>query len=86
MRNYWLVSHASVLGKVMKQILLEPVSKHKEDKKVVESNQHEFMKGKLCLSSLALVQQNDWFGRRGKSHRCLARLLTPPFTTISQIS
>jgi len=36
----------------MKQILLEDLSKQKEDREVIRDRQHGFTKCKLCLSNL----------------------------------
>lgn len=41
-----------MLGKITKQILLEDISKHVEDKKVIRDDWHYFAKGKLCLTNL----------------------------------
>lgn len=50
--NYWLVSLTSVPGKVMEHLILEVISIHMEDKKVVRSSQHEFTREKSRLSIL----------------------------------
>lgn len=43
--NYKFVSFTSVPWEMMKKILLESISKHMKNKKVITS-QHEFTKGK----------------------------------------
>lgn len=48
----WLVSLASILGEVVEHIILQSISKCVKDKKVTESSQHGFMKGKSCLTNL----------------------------------
>nr|XP_047907141.1 uncharacterized protein LOC125180535 [Anser cygnoides] len=50
--NYRLVSFTSVPGKVMKQLILDIISKHMKDKKMIRTSQHGFTKGKLCLTDL----------------------------------
>ncbi|GAB0205010.1 mitochondrial enolase superfamily member 1 [Grus japonensis] len=50
--NYRPVSLTSIPGKVMEQLILEVISKHVEEKKVVNSGQHGFTKGKSCLINL----------------------------------
>lgn len=47
-----LASLSSIPGNMMKQIILEIISKHIKGKKVIESVQHGFMKGKSCLTDL----------------------------------
>ena len=44
-RYYGLISLTSIPGKVMKQFIVDAISKHVEEKKVVRSSQHGFTKG-----------------------------------------
>lgn len=39
-------------GNVMVEVLLENISKHMKDKKLIRSSQHGFMKEKSCLTKL----------------------------------
>ncbi|PKU36215.1 rna-directed dna polymerase from mobile element jockey- hypothetical protein [Limosa lapponica baueri] len=50
--NYRLVSRASILGKMMEQLILGVISKHMKEKKAIRSSQHGFTKGKSCLTNL----------------------------------
>ncbi|GAB0188304.1 mitochondrial enolase superfamily member 1 [Grus japonensis] len=50
--NYRPISLTSIPGKVVEQLILDVISKHVEEKKVIGSGQHGFTKGKSCLTNL----------------------------------
>ncbi|KAJ7424259.1 hypothetical protein BTVI_07244 [Pitangus sulphuratus] len=56
--NYQPVDLTSILGKVMEYLILQVMSIHVDDKKVIRSNQHGFSKGdkESALWALAAYQ------------------------------
>ena len=50
--NYRPISLTSIPGKVMEQLILDVIKKQVEEKKVIRSSQHGFIKGKSCLTNL----------------------------------
>ncbi|KAJ7403207.1 rna-directed dna polymerase from mobile element jockey-like [Pitangus sulphuratus] len=66
MGNYWPVSLISTPGKVMEQIILEVITKRVKEKKIIRSSQHEFIKGKSCLTILIAFYDGmaEWANKR----------------------
>lgn len=52
------VSLASILGKVIEQLILDAVSRHVKDKRVIRGSQHGFTKGKSCLTNLTAFYED----------------------------
>ena len=50
--NYRPVSLTSIPRKVVEQFIMEVISRHAEDKKVIRNSQHGFTKGRSCLTKL----------------------------------
>lgn len=50
--NHTPVSLTSIIGKALEQLILETISQHLEDKKIIMSIHHGFTNGKSCLISL----------------------------------
>ncbi|KAJ7424345.1 RNA-directed DNA polymerase from mobile element jockey-like protein [Pitangus sulphuratus] len=56
--NYRPVSLTSVPGKVMEKIIPRCIEKHLKDNTVIGHSQHNFMRGKSCLSDLIPFYDN----------------------------
>ena len=50
--NYRLVSLTLIPGKVTEQLILETISRHMNNKKIIRSSQQGFTKGKSCMTNL----------------------------------
>ncbi|PKU47486.1 rna-directed dna polymerase from mobile element jockey-like [Limosa lapponica baueri] len=50
--NYRPVGLTSVPGKLIEKLILNAISKHVEEKKIINSGQHGFTKGKSCMTNL----------------------------------
>lgn len=62
--NYKSVNLTSVPRKVMRKTILETISQHIRDKKVMQSSQHGFMKEQPCLTKL-IAYYNEVTGSVG---------------------
>ncbi|TRZ22339.1 hypothetical protein HGM15179_004757 [Zosterops borbonicus] len=54
-QEYWSVSLTSIPAKVMEENILEAITMHVEEKKVIRSSQQGFPKGKSCLTNLTAL-------------------------------
>jgi len=58
----WIELFISVPGKVMKQLIMDVITKQVEEKEVISCSQHEFTKGKSCFTNLSAFYDvmNSW--------------------------
>jgi len=74
----------SVPGKVMKQIILESVSRHMKDKKVIRSSQHALSKGKSCLTNLrTFYNEKTGMANEGRAVNVVYLDFSNAFNTVS---
>ncbi|PKU45371.1 rna-directed dna polymerase from mobile element jockey- hypothetical protein [Limosa lapponica baueri] len=70
--NYRPISLTSIPGNVVEQLILDVISKHVEEKKVIRSGQHGFTKGKSCLTNVtAFYNRMTGVVEWGESGCCL---------------
>lgn len=60
-----MIGLLSVSRQVTEQIMLQIVSRHLKDKKVIRGSQHGFMKVKSCM--INLIRGLAWWLREGSS-------------------
>ncbi|PKU38718.1 rna-directed dna polymerase from mobile element jockey- hypothetical protein [Limosa lapponica baueri] len=66
--NYMLVSLTLIPGNVVEQLILETISRHMKDQKIIRNSQHHFSKGKSCLINLLdFYDEKTMLVREGKA-------------------
>ena len=81
--NYRPGSFTSVPGKVMEQLILETISRHVNDKKIVRCSQHKL---KSCLSNLVTNYYDEMTGLvgEGRAVDIVYLAFSKAFDTVSQ--
>ncbi|PKU38837.1 rna-directed dna polymerase from mobile element jockey- hypothetical protein [Limosa lapponica baueri] len=82
--DYRPVSLAFIPAKVMEQLILDVISKHVEERKVIKDSQHGFTKGKTCLTSLIAIydRMTGWIDR-GRAVNVVYLYFSNSFDTVS---
>lgn len=57
--NYRLVSLTLIPGKMLEQLILEMLSRHIKEKKIIKRSQHGFIKEQSCLTNLKIFYNED---------------------------
>ncbi|KAK4829000.1 LOW QUALITY PROTEIN: hypothetical protein QYF61_001756 [Mycteria americana] len=83
-KDLGIYSLTSVPGKVIEQLVLETISRHMKDKKIVRSSQHGFTKGKSCLTNLVTFYDEIPSLVGESSEYCLYLNFSDSFNTVSR--
>ena len=68
----------------MEQFILEVISRHVEDKKVIRNSQHGFTKGRLCLANLiAFCDGMTGWVDEGRAVDVVCLVFSKAFDTVS---
>ncbi|GAB0185604.1 mitochondrial enolase superfamily member 1 [Grus japonensis] len=84
LRNYRLVSLTSIPRMVMEQLILESVSSHMNDNRVIRSSQHGFTKKKSCfINFISVYDEMTGLVDEGRAVRIVCLGFTKAFDTVS---
>ncbi|KAJ7403266.1 RNA-directed DNA polymerase from mobile element jockey-like protein [Pitangus sulphuratus] len=82
--NYRPFSLTSIPGKVMEHLILEAISIHMDDKKMIRCSQHGFTKGKPCLTNLiAFYDETTTWVDEGRAVDIVYLRFSKAFNTVS---